>query len=167
MTKGLETPRLRLRELTLDDAEFVLRLVNDPSFLTNIGDRGLRTVEDAEKYIREGPWTTQTKPGYGQFVVELRDDGTPIGVCGLLYRDALDVTDVGIALLPQYFRRGFAFEATSAVIEHGYSKLGIDTIVGLTSNKNVASIKLLEKLGMKFERMVKMSDDDPGTALYS
>ena len=163
----VESPRLRLRELDEGDAEFVFRLVNEPSFLANIGDKGVRNLDDARRFIREGPWTCQDKSGYGQFLTELKKDGAPIGVCGSLYRDSLDVTDVGIALLPEYWKRGYAFEAATAVIEYGRSTLGLDTVVGLTSAENTASIRLLEKMGMEFKRMVKMSDDDPGTALYS
>jgi RimJ/RimL family protein N-acetyltransferase len=105
--------------------------------------------------------------GYGQFLVELREGGDPIGVCGLLYREALDVSDIGCAFLPAYWRQGIAYEAACAVMEYGRTTLGLEKIVGLTSEKNVASIKALEKLGMSFERIVKMSDNDPGTALYS
>jgi RimJ/RimL family protein N-acetyltransferase len=162
-----ETPRLRIRELTADDAEFVLELVNQPSFLTNIGDKGVRDLEDARGFILEGPWASHRDRGYGQFVVELKKVGTPIGVCGILYRDALGVSDVGCAFLPDYWRRGYAYEAVCAVLDYGRETLGLETIVGLTSRSNLASIMLLEKLGMSFERVVKMSDDDPGTALYS
>ena len=164
---SIETSRLRLRELTVDDAEFVCRLVNEPSFLTNIGDRGVRTPEDARRYILDGPWTRQRKPGYAQFLIELKETGTPIGVCGLLYRETLDLSDVGFALVPEHWGKGHATEAASAVMAYGRSTLGIERIVGLTSADNLASIKVLEKLGLSFERTVKMSEDDPGTALYS
>ena len=166
-TMIVETPRLELRELTLDDAGFILGLVNEPSFLSNIGDKGVRTLEDAKQFILDGPWIRDQKPGYGQFMVELKPDGIPIGVCGLLYREILDVTDVGCAFLPAYWRQGIAHEAASAIMEYGRSTLGVEKIVGLTSKDNLASIGLLEKFGMKFERIVKMSDDDPGTVLYS
>ncbi len=163
----VESLRLRFRELTVDDAEFIPGLVNEPSFLENIGDKGVRNLEDARQFILAGPWASHRERGYGQFLVELKEGGDPIGVCGLLYREALDVSDIGCAFLPKYWRRGYAFEAAVAVMEYGRSTLGIDKIVGLTSEQNIASIKALEKLGMTFERMVKMSDDDPGTALYS
>ena len=162
-----ETPRLRIRELTIGDVEFILGLVNEPSFLENIGDKGVRNLEDARQFILAGPWANHRERGYGQFLVELKDGGDPIGVCGLLYREALDVSDIGCAFLPQYWRRGYAFEAACAVMEYGHAILGIEKIVGLTSEENVASIKALEKLGMSFKKMVKMSDDDPGTVLYS
>jgi len=163
----VETPRLKLRELTVDDAEFILGLVNEPSFLANIGDKGVRTLDDAKEFILDGPWKRGQRRGYGQFMVELKPDGTPIGVCGLLYRKALDVTDVGCAFLPPYWRQGFAYEAASAVMKYGRSTLGVKKIVGLTSEENLASIGLLEKFGMTFQGIVKMSEDDEGTALYS
>jgi RimJ/RimL family protein N-acetyltransferase len=162
-----ETARLRIRELSVDDAEFLLGLVNQPSFLENIGDKGVRNLEDARRFILEGPWASHRDRGYGQFMVELKDSGEPIGVCGILYRDALDVSDVGCAFLPEHWRQGFAYEAVGAVMDFGRHALGVETIVGLASPDNMPSIKLLEKLGMKFEKTVKMSDDDPGTALFS
>jgi RimJ/RimL family protein N-acetyltransferase len=162
-----ETPRLRIRELTVEDAGFILGLVNEPSFLANIGDKGVRSLEDARRFILEGPWASHRDRGYGQFMVELKDDGVSIGVCGILFRDALDLSDVGAALLPDYWRQGFAYEAACAVMDYGRTTLGLEMIVGLTSEENIPSIKLLEKLGMSFDRVVKMSDDDPGTALYS
>ncbi len=163
----VETQRLLIRELTIDDAEFIFRLVNEPSFLKNIGDKGVRNLEDARQFILDGPWASHRERGYGQFLVELKEGGEPIGVCGLLFRESLNVSDIGCAYLPQYWRRGFAYEAACAVMEYGRTTLGIDRIVGLTSEKNLASIKALEKLGMSFEKMVKMSENDPGTALYS
>jgi [ribosomal protein S5]-alanine N-acetyltransferase len=161
-----ETARLRIRDLTLDDAAFILELVNEPAFLANIGDKGLQTLDDARRYLREGPWTRQKRPGYGQFRVELKHDCEPIGICGLLYRDALDVTDVGFAVLERHRGRGYATEAAVAVMSYGRLELGISEIVGLTSPSNLASIRVLEKLCMKLDGIVRMSEDDPGTALY-
>jgi len=162
----IETPRLRIRDLSPDDAAFVLELVNEPAFLANIGDKGLRTLDDARRYLADGPWTRQKRPGYGQFLVELKATGEPVGICGLLHRDALDVTDVGFAMLERHRARGFATEAAVTVMRYGRAELGVAEIVGLTTPGNTASIKVLEKLGMRFDRMVKMTDDDPGTALY-
>jgi RimJ/RimL family protein N-acetyltransferase len=163
----ITTPRTRLRELTDADAEFVLGLVNEPSFLANIGDKGVRTLEDAREFIADGPWRRGQPEGHGQFLVELEPDRTPIGVCGILYRPALDVTDFGCAFLPAYWRQGFATETIAAVIEYGRSRLGLERIVGLTAPHNSASLGILAKLGMSYERTVKMTPDDPGTLLYS
>jgi RimJ/RimL family protein N-acetyltransferase len=163
----VETKRLLLRKINVEDAAFVLRLVNEPSFLSNIGDKGLKNLPDAEQFILEGYWTNQEHPGYGMFLVALKDGGEPIGGCGLLYRKVLDVIDIGFAFLPEYWNRGFAYEAAEAIMKYGYSTLGVKKIVGLTSEDNFGSINLLKKLGMDFKKIVKMSDDDPGTVLYS
>jgi len=162
-----QTRRTTLRELTPDDAAFILDLVNQPSFLANIGDKGVRTIDDAKRFILDGPWRRGQPEGYGQFLVELKSDRRPIGVCGLLYRERLDVSDVGCAFMPEFWRQGYALETATAVMEYGRSVLGVDKIVGLTAEHNRASIALLGKLGMRFEKTVKMTDDDPGTPLYS
>ncbi|NOR20075.1 MAG: GNAT family N-acetyltransferase [Xanthomonadales bacterium] len=154
-----ETSRLNIRQLSVSDAAFVLGLTNEPSTIENIGDKGLRSVADAEQFISNGPWTRQQRPGYGQFALELKHSGELIGVCGILYRVKLDLTDVGFALMPKFWRQGFAFEAARAVMDYGHSVLAVENIVGLTSGTNVASINLLKKLGMQFETMVSLSDD--------
>jgi len=163
----VETKRLIIRKITIEDAVFILRLVNEPSFASNIGDKGLKNLHDAERFILEGYWTNQECPGHGMFLVELKDEGVSIGGCGLLYRKNLDVTDIGFAFLPEYWNRGFAYEAAEAILKYGRSDLGIAKIVGLTTEDNFGSINLLKKLGMDFEKTVKMFDDDPGTVLYS
>ena len=121
----LETKRLILRKITIEDAEFVLRLVNEPSFVSNIGDKGLKNLGDAERFILEEYWTNQERSGYGMFLVELKDGGNSIGSCGLLYRKILDVTDIGFAFLPEYWNRGFAYEAAEAIMGYGHLTLGI------------------------------------------
>ncbi len=156
-----------MRALNTRDASFILKLVNEPAFRKNIGDKGIKNLSDARRFIREGPWTCQDKPGYGQFLVELIENSEPIGICGLLYRAELDLTDIGFALLKKYWGNGYAYEAASAVMDYGQSKLGIDLIAGLTSGGNQASIGLLEKLGLKFKKIVKTSENDPGTLIYS
>ena len=163
----VETKRLLLREINVNDAEFILRLVNEPSFVSNIGDKDLKNLHDTQRFIREGYWTNQEHPGYGMFLVELKKERVPIGGCGLLYRSNLDVTDIGFTFLPEYWGRGFAYEAAEATLKYGQSTLGIKKIVGLTSEDNLGSINLLKKLGMDFDRTIKMSDDDPGTVLYT
>lgn len=163
-----ETERLRIRKMTLDDAEFVYRLTNDPTFLAGIGDRGVRSIDDARRWLREGHWIRQEKPGHGQFVVELRASGEPIGICGLLYRPPLDVTDIGFALLAEHHGRGYAIEAARAVLDYGYRELGLDRIHGLVSHDNPPSVRVLEKLGLRFERRVRMDPEaEQESALYS
>ena len=139
-----ETSRLIIRQLTINDAEFVLTLTNEPSSIESIGDKGLRSVANAERFKSEGPWTSQQKPGFGQFSIVLKKSGDLIGVCGLLYRVNLNSTDVGFVLLPEYWHQGFAFEAAQAVINYGHTVLGVENIVGLTSATNRPSINLLK-----------------------
>ncbi len=162
-----ETDRLTIRPLTVEDAPFVLALVNDPAFLANIGDKGVRDVAGARRFLREGSWTNQPRPGLGQFAVVLKATGAPIGVCGLLYREGFDLTDIGFAFLPESRGQGLAFEAAEAVMGYGRSTLGLTKIVGLTVEENRASVALLERLGLRFEAVVEMFEGDPGTALYS
>ena len=106
--------------------EFIFGLVNESSFLENIGDKGVRNLDDAREFILEGPWASHREQGYGQFLVELKESGDPVGVCGVLYREALDVSDIGCAFLPAYWRQGIAFEAACAVMEYGRTTLGIE-----------------------------------------
>lgn len=162
-----ETPRLIIRKLNTNDAAFILTLTNEPSFIANIGDKGIRDLAAAERFIRVGVWTNQPRPGYGQFGVALKQSGELIGICGLLFRQNLGLTDIGYALLPSYWGQGYAFEAAEAVLAYGRSTLGLTQIVGLTSKDNIASIRLLQKLGMVFERTVTLSAANPETALYS
>jgi len=115
----IETSRLRIRKLSLEDAEFVLGLVNEPAFIANIGDKGVRTLADSKSFISKGPWTCQKKRGYGQFLVYRKEDGDPVGICGLLFRDPLNVTDVGFAILAKHRGRGFALEAAKETTNRG------------------------------------------------
>jgi RimJ/RimL family protein N-acetyltransferase len=157
--KILETERLVLRRLSSDDAEFILELLNQPSFLRYIGDKGVRTTEDAVRYIQTGPVASYERFGFGLYLVELKETGVPIGMCGLLKRDTLPDADVGFAFLPDYRSQGYAFEAASSVMSYGREVLGLPRIVAITSRDNDASIKLLEKIGLKFEGLIKPSED--------
>ena len=146
--------------MTLDDAPFILGLMNEPSFLRYIGDRGVRTLDDARRYLSEGPMASYEQHGFGGYMVELKDDGVPIGICGLLKRDTLDDVDLGFAFLPKFWLQGFATESASAVIAHELQTWGLRRIVAIAQPDNVGSIKTLEKVGFRYERMVKLSDDD-------
>ncbi len=163
----LETERLALRRLTLDDAAFMLGLLNEPSFLQNIGDKGVRTEADAREHIRTGPVASYDAHGFGLYLVSLRDTGEPIGTCGLLTRDALDDVDVGFALRPEFWSQGYAFESASAVIAYARNTLGLSRIAAIVSPDNTASIGLLERLGLTFERCVRLSEDAPEVSLYA
>jgi [ribosomal protein S5]-alanine N-acetyltransferase len=155
----LETDRLVLRRLTLNDAPFILELLNEPSFLRFIGDRGVRSLQDARLYILKGPIASYHRHGFGLYLVFLRETGEPIGMCGLLKRDVLPDVDVGFAFLPAHWRHGYAFESATAILDYARESLGLKRIVAITSPDNVASIGVLEKMGMKFEMMVRLEGD--------
>ena len=162
----LETERLVLRQLCSDDAEFILELLNQPSFLRYIGDKGVRNAEGAIRYIQTGPVASYDRFGFGLYLVELKESGVSIGMCGLLKRDSLPDVDVGFAFLPGYWSQGFAFEAAAAVMAYGREVLGLRRIVAITSLDNAASIKLLEKIGLRFERLIKLEEDQPEVRLF-
>jgi [ribosomal protein S5]-alanine N-acetyltransferase len=147
----LETDRLRLRRLTLDDAPFILRLVNEPSWLRFIGDRGVRNLDEARQYITGGPMRLYEKYGFGLFLVERRDDGIPLGLCGLIKRDTLPDVDIGFAFLPEYWGQGYAREAAAATLRDAKTRHGLSRVVAITSLDNTASGRVLETIGMRFE----------------
>jgi RimJ/RimL family protein N-acetyltransferase len=150
-----ETSRLRLRHLTPHDAPFILELLNEPDFIRNIGDREVRTLEDARRYIQTGPVASYSQRGFGLYLIELKNDATPIGVCGLLERDYLEDPDVGFALRETFRGRGYAFEAASAVVRHALQVLGLKRVVAITLPDNHSSIKVLLRLGLEFERTLQ------------
>ena len=150
----LETDRLSLRHLEAADAAFMLQLLNDPSFIRNIGDRGVRSEEQALRYTREGPVASYARHGYGLYLVELLESGESIGICGLVKRDYLDDPDIGFAFLPEYGRRGYGFESAVAVKTYALETLRVPRLLAITSQDNVASIRLLEKIGLVFDRMI-------------
>ncbi len=143
----LETPRLLLRPLAPEDAPFILEQLNEPSFLEFIGDKGVRTLADARDYIRQGPMACYEEHGFGLLLVLDRDTQTPMGTCGVLRRDSLDHPDLGFAFRPQFWSRGFAFEAAQASLAHAQGSLGLSRILAITSVDNEPSKKLLRKLG--------------------
>ncbi|WP_068986833.1 MULTISPECIES: GNAT family N-acetyltransferase [Lysinibacillus] len=164
--KVLETERLTLRLQTTEDADFILELVNDPSWLQFIGDRGVRTVEDAREYILNSI-NMYEKSGFCFYLVERKEDNIPLGICGLVKRDSLEDVDIGFAFLPTYWGKGYAYEAASAVLAYGLDTLGLKRIVAITTQDNYASAKLLEKVGLKFERLVQLSNDEEELRLFS
>ena len=163
----LETDRLRLRRLSIDDAEFILRLLNEPSFIQNIGDRGVRTLEDAGAYVLKGPVASYEKFGFGLWLVETKSECVPIGICGLLKRDVLEDVDIGYALLPEFWSKGYALEAASAVMSYAREKLGSKQVLAVVNADNQSSIRLLEKMGFHYEKMVRLSDDASEIKLFA
>ena len=164
--KILETDRLILCKLSIDDAAFILELLNEPSFLRFVGDKGVRTLDHARDYILNGPIASYERHGFGLYLTKLKENGISIGICGLLQRESLADVDIGFALLPQFWGSGYATEAAAAVLTHGRNILGLDRIVAVTSPDNLASINVLEKLGLRFEKMIKLSDDRPESKLF-
>ena len=158
--KIIETERLVLRQMKVEDAEFIFELVNEAAFIRNIGDKGVRTLEDARAYISNGPVASYEKFGFGLYLVECREAASPIGICGLLKRDALEDVDIGFAFLEKHWSKGFASESAGAVMEYGRGALGIERIVAIVSPENHGSIRVLGKIGLRFERMILM----PGEA---
>ncbi|HEY3381303.1 MAG TPA: GNAT family N-acetyltransferase [Vicinamibacterales bacterium] len=165
--KVLETDRLVVRWLTIEDAGFILGLVNEPSWIRYIGDRGVHTIEDATNYILKGPADSYARLGFGLYLVELKGTQVPIGICGLLKRDVLPDIDLGFAFVPTYWGQGYARESALAVLAHAKKTMGLRRVLAITSPDNERSIGLLEKIGFTFDGMVTLSDDHPASKLFS
>jgi RimJ/RimL family protein N-acetyltransferase len=163
----LSSERLTLWHLVPGDAPFILRLLNEPSWLEHIGDKGVRTVADAERYIERGPVEMYGRLGFGLFQVRLTASDEPIGMCGLLKRETLDDVDLGYAFLPEFWGHGYAREAAAAVMHYARNKLRLARIVAITGRGNGASQKLLEKLGFGFERSILSGTSGDELLLYA
>ena len=159
-TTLLQTENLIIRKLRVEDAPFIFELVNMPSWLQYIGDRGVRTVRDAEQYIINGPMTSYEKFGFGLYLVALKDTLEPIGMCGLLKRDTLEHPDIGFAFLQKFTGRGYAFESAAEVLAYGKNVLGLTRILAITTKDNSSSIKLLGRLGFEFEKHIMINADE-------
>jgi RimJ/RimL family protein N-acetyltransferase len=161
----IRTSRLDLRELDFNDAEFILELLNEAGFIRFIGDKGVRTLADARDYIRHGPMDSYARNGFGLYAACLRN-GTPIGICGLVKREGLNDPDVGFAFLSRYWSSGYAVESAAAVLAHAVDTLHIQQVVAITSPDNWSSIAVLEKIGLKFQRMIRLVDHSPELKLF-
>jgi RimJ/RimL family protein N-acetyltransferase len=164
---SLKTARLSVRALTLDDAAFIVSLLNDPAFIRNIGDRGVRTEADAHAYLAGGPIASYERYDFGLCAVELADTAVPIGICGLLQREELPGPDIGFAYLPEYRSHGYAYEAALAVKSYAHNVLGVDTLLAIVSPDNEPSIRLLVKLGFVYERVFRLAADAKALSLYA
>jgi RimJ/RimL family protein N-acetyltransferase len=162
----IRSERLQLRKLELADDEFILRLLNEDSFLRFIGDKGVRSLADAREYILKGPMDSYRRFGFGLYLASLADSGLPIGICGLVKRDALDDVDVGFAFLSQFCSKGYAAESAAAVLAYGRRQFNLRRIVAITAADNQASIAVLEKIGLKFERAIKLSQHGPELMMF-
>lgn len=162
----LETERLILRRLHAGDAPFIVELLNDPAWLEHIGDKGVRTLDDARKYLETGPLEMYARLGFGLYLAEGKGNGEPVGLCGVLKRESLEHVDLGFALLPRFRGMGLAFEAASGTMEYALNVLGLSRLVAITSQNNLPSGRLLEKLGFRFERNVRLAADGEELRLY-
>src|SRR5882724_11765314 len=168
----IQTSRISLRELDFGDAEFILELLNEPGFIRYIGDKGVRNLADARDYILQGPMDSYARHGFGLYAACLREAqngaaaGTPMGICGLVKREGLNDPDVGFAFLSRFWSRGYAVESAAAVLAHAREVLNIVRLVAITAPDNAQSIALLEKIGLKFERTIRLDDHAPELRLF-
>ncbi len=156
----LETARLCLREFNIEDSNFILKLVNSPEWLRFIGDKKVKTNEDAKNYLQKGPIKSYKENGYGLWLVQLKNTNESIGMCGLVNRETLEDIDIGFAILPNYMGKGYGFEVANATMNYAKQTLKIPKVVAITNADNIVSIKLLQKIGLSFERTLKLSDRD-------
>jgi len=163
----LETERLVLRQFTIDDATFIVELVNSPGWIEFIGERNIKTGEQARNYLRDGPLKSYEQNGFGLYLVELRNEKTPMGMCGIIKRDNLENPDIGFAFLPEFTGKGLAFEIANATMTYAKDKLKLPTIFAITVSANKSSIKLLEKIGMKFIKLFCFPDNKEELMLFS
>lgn len=161
----LETQRLIIRDITLDDDLFILSLLNTPSWLKFIGDRNIKTVPDARHYIRTGPLRNYEQSGYGAWIVALKTTKEPVGMCGLFKRAYLDRPDIGFAFLPEHERKGYAMESVQASLQYAKKQLGFQSLLAITLSHNERSVKLLERNGFRFLKMIRPSNEEE-LALY-
>ena len=164
---ALRTPRLDLRKMNEDDAQFIIELLNDAAFLRYIGDKGVRTIEDARQYLLTGPIDSYQRFGFGLYLVESRESRERLGMCGLLKRETLQDVDIGFAFLPQHRSKGYALESASAVMRHARDVLGLRRVVAITSQDNDASGQVLRKIGFTFERLIRLPHDKDELKLYA
>lgn len=155
----VQTERLILREVDSGDADFMCRLLNSPKFLKYIGDRGVRSPEEAAVFLEDRYRKSYRDHGYGLYTVELSSDNTPIGICGFVRRDSLPAPDIGFAFLPEFERMGYGYESAVGMLDHGWDTLGFDRVLAIVSPGNTASEKLLEKLGFDARGSLDLGDD--------
>jgi RimJ/RimL family protein N-acetyltransferase len=166
VTRVLQTERLSLRHFNRADAPFIFELLNEPSWLQYIGDKGIKTLGDAERYIQDGPVTMYARLGFGLYLVELTGSES-VGMCGLIKRDTLENVDLGFAFLSRFWSNGYAYEAAAAVMSYAKTGLGIDRILAITAPNNKASGRLLGKLGFTLERLIVATSGAQDLMLYS
>jgi len=163
----LETDRLILRRVTLDDADLLLAVWNDPAFIRNVGDRGVRTIAEAQEAMRAGALKLYADYGFGPYAMVRKSDGVRMGICGLFKRDNLEYPDIGFGVLPEFCGQGYAGEASFAVLAHARDDLHLAELAAIVSPDNAPSVGLIKKLGLEFVEMITMPGDDAAICLYS
>lgn len=162
----IETERLFLRKFTLDDAAFMLEMLNTPTWLRFIGDRGVRTVEEATEYLRNGNIRSYREYGFGFYVVVIKETQESIGICGIVKREGLEDIDIGFAFFSQFMGKGYGYEAASATLNYALNDLKIKRIVAIVDPENVSSIGLIKKIGLVFEKMIQLSSKEIELMLF-
>lgn len=162
----ITTERLELKPVSIDDAPFFLSLYNSPSFSEFIGDRNLKSVEDAENYIRNRFFPQIEKLGYGNYLITRKEDGEKIGAVGIFEREGLDVQDIGFSFLEEFQGKGYGYEAASKLLETAFADFGCSKISAITSKQNIASQTLIEKLGLKYLKTVQLPEDTEELLYY-
>jgi RimJ/RimL family protein N-acetyltransferase len=162
-----ETERLIICQLTVHDAPFVFTLLNTPTWIKFIGDRGIKNIDEARNYLLNGPIASYKRLGFGLFLVKIKQGDISIGMSGLIKRDGLDNIDVGFALHPDYTGKGYAFESTSAVMNYARETLKLKTIDAITTEDNAHSIALLKKIGLQYKKMVTLPGNQKEYMLFS
>ena len=167
MEEILQTERLRIRRFNINDVLFTMLLTNTPDWLQNIGDRNTGTEELAQAYLENGNIKSYRERGYGGYLVELKDTGEPIGMCGLFKRDILEYPDIGFAFLPAHYGKGYGFEAASAVLKYALEELKLPKVLGITLPSNTGSIRLLQKIGLANKGTITLPGDKDELLLFS
>ena len=164
--KSFETEHLLLNPTSVEDAGYVLELLNSPKWLHYIGDRNVMSLDDAKKYVEERILPQLYELGYSNYTITLKSNGAKIGSCGLYKREGLEHVDIGFAFLPQYEKQGYAFESASKILEVANSELHLKKVLAITTQENTDSQKLLEKLGLKFQKIIRIPNDEEDLMLY-
>jgi RimJ/RimL family protein N-acetyltransferase len=163
----IKTERLHLRPVTLDDADLMLAVWNDPAFVHHVGDRGIRTLEESIKALKDGALRLFEEHGFGPYRVSLKTDDSAIGICGIFSREGMDEPDIGFSVLPEFCKCGYAYEAATAVVNYARDDLKLPRLTAIVSPDNAASVGLIKKLGLQFERMLRLPGEDKDISLYA
>lgn len=163
----LETARLQLNWLTENDADLMLAIWNDPDFIRFVGDRGVRTLDEAREAMEAGVLKLYRDFGYGPYRMSLHNSDVPMGICGLFKRDNLEYPDIGYGLLPAFCASGYAYEAAQAVADHARDHMKLAELCAIVTPQNTRSVHLLEKLGMCAGESIRMPGDDEDVVVYS